>query len=177
MKKNSIIYGCIAGLVVSALMLINILFLVNTGGKADFDKSVWIGYASMLIAFSMVFVGIKNYRDKYLGGEISFGKAFKTGTVIVLIAATIYALTWLVEYYYLVPDFMDRYAAYELDKLKASGASEIEMGKQEAEMASFAKMYQNPYFNLLMSYAEILPVGLLVALVSSLILKTKAKKI
>jgi NADH:ubiquinone oxidoreductase subunit 6 (subunit J) len=40
-------------------------------------------------------------------------------------------------------------------------------------MASFAKMYQNPFFNALMTYVEILPVGVVVTLISAMILKRK----
>ena len=43
-------------------------------------------------------------------------------------------------------------------------------------MADFAVMYKNPFFNALMTYMEILPVGLLVTLLSSLILKRKEAK-
>jgi Protein of unknown function (DUF4199) len=128
----------------------------------------------MLIAFSLVFVGIRNYRDKYNGGVISFGKAFKTGIMIVLIASTIYVVAWLIDYFFFIPDFMEKFSAHELDKLKAGGASQIEIDKQTKEMANFAKMYKNPFFNAMMTYVEILPVGLVVTLISSLILKRKA---
>ena len=96
MKKNIIIYGLIAGIVVSALMLFSVNNLSHREG-IDYDTSLIIGYASMLIAFSLVFVGIRNYRDKYNDGVISFGKAFKIGILIVLIASTIYVAAWLVE--------------------------------------------------------------------------------
>ena len=63
-----------------------------------------------------------------------------------------------------------------LDELKAGGASQIEIDKQAKEMTDFAVMYKNPFFNALMTYAEILPVGLIVTLISSFILKRKTKK-
>lgn len=173
MKKNIIIYGLIAGIVVALPMLIVVNGMFDAQGNVDFDKSMLIGYASMLIAFSMVFVGIKNYRDKYNDGTITFGKAFKTGFYIVLIASTIYVATWLIDYFFFIPDFGEKYAAHMLETLKASGASAAEIEKQTAEMAKFGEMYKNPFFNALMTYMEILPVGLLVTLISSLILKRK----
>lgn len=170
MKKNIIIYGLIAGIVVSFLML----FSISIG--FDFNIGLLIGYASMLIAFSFVFVGIRNYREKYNGGVISFGKAFKIGIMIVLIASTIYVIAWLIDYYFFNPDYLEKYAAHMLDKLKASGASQIEIDKQTKEMADFAKMFKNPFFNAMMTYVEILPVGLIVTLISSFILKRKTAK-
>ena len=170
MKRNIVIYGLIAGIVVSILML----FSINN--ITDFDSSLYVGYASMLIAFSLVFVGIRNYRDKYNDGVVSFGKAFKIGVMIVLIASTIYVIAWLIAYFYFEPDYLEKYSAKMLDKLKAGGASQIEIDKQTKEMANFAVRYKNPFFNAMMTYAEILPVGLIVTLISSLILKRKTIK-
>ena len=176
MKKNIIIYGLIAGIVVSILMLFSINYISHVDGKVDYNTSLLIGYASMLIAFSLVYVGIRNYRDKYNGGVISFGKAFKTGSMIVLIASTIYVVAWLIDYFFFIPDFMEKFSAQELDELKASGASQIEIDKETIKMANMVKMFKNPLFNAMMTYAEILPVGLVVTLISSLILKRKAVK-
>ena len=176
MQKNILIYGLIAGAVVSTIMLFTVNYISHCEGSVDYGTSMLIGYASMLVAFSLVFVGIRNYRDKYNGGIISFGKAFKIGIMIVLIASTMYVVAWLVDYFYFIPDFMEKYSAHELDKLKANGASQIEIDKQTKEMANFAEMYKNPFFNAMMTYVEILPVGLIVTLISSLILKRKTAK-
>ena len=173
MQKNIIIYGLIAGIVVSVLMLSSVNYLSHCEGNVDYDTSMLIGYASMLISFSLVFVGIRNYRDKYNEGVISFGKAFKIGILIVIIASTIYVIAWLIDYYFFIPDFMEKYSAHTLDELKASGASQVEIDKQTKDMASMVTMLKNPFFNAMMTYVEILPVGLIVTLISSLILKRK----
>lgn len=173
MKKNILIYGLIAGVIVSASMLTSVNYLSHCEGNVDYDTSMVIGYASMLIAFSLVFIGIRNYRDKYNEGVISFGKAFKIGIMMVLIASTMYVVAWLIDNYFFIPDFMEKYSAHMLDELKASGASQAEIDKQIKEMAYFAEMYKNPFFNAMMTYAEILPVGLIVTLISSFILKRK----
>lgn len=172
MKKNIIIYGLIAGVVVSIPML----FIANSIVEVGNDMGMVIGYASMLIAFSLVFVGIRNYRDKYNNGVISFGKAFKIGGLIVLIASTLYVAVWLIDYYYFIPDFGEKYAANELEKLRVAGASVAEIDKQAKELAEFSSMYKNPFFNAMMTYTEILPLGLVVTLISALILKRKAAK-
>ena len=176
MKRNIIIYGLIAGIVVSILMLFSINYISHVDRKVDYNTSLLIGYASMLIAFSLVYVGIRNYRDKYNGGIISFGKAFKIGSMIVLIASTIYVVAWLIDYFFFIPDFMEKFSAQELDNLKESGASQIEIDKETIKMENMVKMFKNPLFNAMMTYAEILPVGLIVTLISSLILKRKTAK-
>jgi amino acid transporter len=174
MKNTIIVYGLIAGIIVSTLMLYSVNSLSHGEGNFDYDRSLLIGYASMLIAFSLVFVGIRNYRDKHNEGVISFGKAFKIGIMIVLIASTMYVIAWLIDSAYFIPDFAEKYSSQMLDKLKASGASQIEIEKQTKEMASFVSMSKNPFFNAMMAYIEILPVGLVVTLISSLILKRKS---
>jgi hypothetical protein len=174
MKKNIWVHGFIAGLIVSALMLSSVNYLSHCEGNVDYNQSLLIGYASMLLAFSLVFVGIRNYRDKYNGGVISFGKAFKVGFLIVLLASTIYVIAWMIDFFIFIPDFMDKYSSQMIEELRANGASESEIEKQTREMADFAVMYKNPFFNAIMTYIEILPVGLVVTLISSLILKRKA---
>lgn len=176
MKKNIIIYGLIAGIIVAAQCTFSINYMSHCKGNLDYDTSMIIGYASMLIAFSLVFVGIRNYRDKYNDGIISFGKAFKIGSLMVLIASTIYVVTWLINYYFFVPDFIEKYSTHMIDQLKTSGASVQEIEKQTKEMADFAIMYKNPFFNAMITYTEILPVGLIVTLISSLLLKKKEIK-
>jgi hypothetical protein len=176
MKRNILIYGLTAGAIVSVVMLVITNYVSHCEGSVDFDTSMLIGYASMLIAFSLVFIGIRNYRDKYNGGVISFGKAFKVGILIVLVASTIYVVAWLIAYFFFMPDFLEKFTSFELAQMKASGASQLEIDEKTRKMANFAGIYKNPFFNALMTYAEILPVGLVVTLISSLILKRKTVK-
>jgi hypothetical protein len=173
MKKNILIYGLISGLIISAIMAVNVSMCVKSG---DFEGSIVIGYISMLIAFSVVFVGIKNYRDKYNGGVIGFGKAFKVGFFMILIASTIYVIVWLIEERFFFPDFIDRYTAHEINKLQSSGVSANQLASKTKELEQAKEMYKNPVLKILMTYAEILPVGLVVTLISSLILKKKTVK-
>jgi hypothetical protein len=173
MKKNVIVFGGISGLIVATIMAISMA--IYSGNGHNFDYGMLVGYASMLLAFSFVFIGIKNYRDKYNNGLVTFGQAFKTGLFISLIASTMYVITWLVEYYFFIPDFMDQYAQHMLDKAKESGVSAEEMTKTAAEMNHYKELYKSPVMVILFTYMEILPVGLLVTLISALILKRKNK--
>lgn len=177
MKKTVLTYGLISGLVVSIVMLCTMNYLSHCEGSVDYGTSMLIGYASMLIAFSLVYVGIKNYRDKYNGGVISFGRAFKIGIVIVLIASTLYVVSWLIYYYFFDSGFLEQYSANTLAELKASGATQTEIDKEMKEMANFAEMYKNPFFNAMLTYTEILPVGLIVTLISGLVLRRRIPKV
>jgi hypothetical protein len=173
MKKLVLVYGIIAGVIVAALMAISTGYFC---AKGDFEGGMIYGYSAMIIAFSMIFVGVKSFRDKHNGGTINFGKAFKIGLFISLIASTIYVISWLINYYLFIPDFIDRYVAAMLNKAKSSGISADELAKQTAEMAQMKEWYKNPLFVILMTYVEILPVGLLVTLITALILKRNKPK-
>jgi hypothetical protein len=172
MKKNVTVFGLLSGLSISVFMLIATTIFC---GRGDYDNSELVGYAGMLAAFTFIFVGIKNYRDKYNNRFISFGQAFRIGLYITLISSTMYVITWLIVYYNFMPDFMDKFADHTINELKEKGASAAEIQEQTAQMNSYKEMYKNPLFVILLTYAEIVPVGLIVSLICAFILKRKDK--
>lgn len=175
MKRIVLICGLLAGLVASATMAISMTACYKNPNAHVSSSSMVIGYLSMLIAFSLIFVAVKNYRDKHLNGHISFGKAFKIGLFISLIGSTMYVITWAILYNYFMPDFMEVYGAQMIREAERSGnAATIQ--KSIEEVKGYKEMYKNPLFFSLMTYAEILPVGLLVSLITSLILKRKNRE-
>jgi hypothetical protein len=173
MKKLVLVYGIISGLIVAGMMAFSTGYFC---AKGDFEGGMIYGYSAMIIAFAMIFVGVKSFRDKHNGGTINFGKAFKIGLFISLIASTIYVISWLITYYCFMPDFMDKYVAVMLSKAQSSGISADELAKKTADMAKMKEWYKNPLFVILMTYVEILPVGIVVTLISALILKRNTPK-
>lgn len=168
MRKNILIFGLILGaiLCINALVMVNMIYT-----KPDFKSNDILGYAFMLVVFSLIFFGIRNYRNKELDGTISFGKALKTGVLIALVASTLYVIVWLAYYYLFVPDFIDKYTEHVLHQC----TSESEIATKTKEMKDFKEMYKSTLFVVLITYFEVLPIGLVVALVSSIILKKKKK--
>ena len=170
MKRNVWIFGTIAGLIITLFALYTVKQCYT---NPDMQSNDVVGYAGMIAVFSLVFIGIKTYRDKYNSGIISFGQAFKTGLYITLVASGIYVVGWLVDYYIFVPDFLDKYIPHVLKEATRKGATEAELQEKAAEMANFKEMYKNPLFVVVVTFLEVFPVGLIVALVSALILKRK----
>jgi hypothetical protein len=159
MRKIVLTFGLFAGAILSAMMLLTLPFEDRIG----FDKGVVIGYTSMVLAFLMVFAGVRSYRDNVAGGSVTFGRAFKVGLMIMAIACTCYVATWEVIYYQVTPDFMDKYAAYTIDKAKKAGATEAQIAEKTKEMSDFKEAYRNPLVNIAYTLIEPLPVGLLFA--------------
>jgi hypothetical protein len=69
---------------------------------------------------------------------------------------------------------MDKYSAHIISQAKSSGKSAGEIADQIKEMSSMKEMYKSPIMVILITYMEILPIGLLVSLIAALILKRKA---
>ena len=173
MKKIIITNGLIAGLIVTSLMLLSIAGCYKIS-NFEGTTSMVLGYTSMLLAFSLIFVGIKNYRDKQSEGVISFGKALKIGLWITLVASTIYVVVWMIDNYFFIPDFYEKYSAHIIRNMKSHGASQAEILAQMAANKRDGEMYRNPLFRTMFTYIEILPVGLIMALLAALILKRKS---
>jgi len=171
MKKVILTYGLIAGAIVTAFMAYGVYSL---NANPDYEGSMILGYTGMLVAFSFVFIGVKNYRDKQNHGIITFGKALKIGALISLIAATIYVGVWLVEYYCFYPDFMEKYSDTVIKKMDTATMTAIEIKTKTDEIMMMKEMYKNPFWVIVFTYFEVLiPIGLVVPFVSALILKKK----
>jgi hypothetical protein len=173
MKKNIWVCGLIGGIVAASWGVVGEGVLSDS---LSLNTRMVFGYASMILAFSLIFVAIKNYRDNYNGGIITFLKALKIGLLITLIASTVYVIVWMVDYSYFLPDFGEKYQAQVLAELKASGASAAVIQKQTAEMAATMEKYRtSPAFRAMFTYLEIVPVGIVISLIAALILKNKSK--
>ncbi len=168
MKKLILTYGIVSGLVTSAMVLFTI-----SGSPIVKEYGELIGYGTMIIAFSTIFIAIKTYRDKYLKGKITFFNAFKIGLGVTLIATVIYIVSWMIISETIAKDFMTEYFQQSVEKLKTSDLSEAEINKKIAEMENFKELYKNPIVKIGMTFLEIFPVGFVISLVSALILKRK----
>jgi hypothetical protein len=124
----------------------------------------------MLLAFTMVFVGIKHYRDKALGGVIRFLPALGVGLGISAVASLFWVAAWEIT---LATGF-DFGTAY-LDSLVAAaqsrGAPPAEIEQIRAETAEFLARYANPLFRLPITFVEMFPLGVLISLVSAALLR------
>lgn len=170
MKKVIWIYGLIIGTVLSINTIVMMNMMVN---NKHYKSNDILGYAALIAMFSIIFFGIRKYRNNYHDGVISFGKAFRIGALIALIGSSMYVLFGLGYYYLFVPEFLDVY----IENVLRNCTSPEELAAKTKAMASFREMYKNPFFAILISYTEVLPLGLIVALVSALILKNKNKQL
>lgn len=171
MKRTILIFGLISGAISSLLMVATVPFADRIG----FDKGEFIGYTIIVLSFLLVFFGIRSYRDNVGNGEISFAKAFGVGISITLISCVCYVVTWEIMYFHFMPGFMDKYSAYTVERLRASGASPATIVAQVQQLKKYKEMYDNPLMNALVTFIEPFPVGLVVSLLSAAALKRKRR--
>jgi Protein of unknown function (DUF4199) len=173
MKKIVLTFGLISGAIVSVLMLTTMSFIDRIG----FDKALILGYTSIVLAFLLVFFGVRSYRENVGGGQISFGRAFSVGILITLISCICYVVTWEIAYFTFLSDFGEKYSNYMIDSARSSGASAQEIATQVEEMKDVRAILDNPLYNAAFSFLEPFPVGLLVTLISALILRKRPREV
>jgi len=166
MTRYALVYGAIAGAIAATVLTVGI-----ASDLSNHTTSLWFGYLVMLVALSLIFVGVKRYRDVECGGVIRFGRALALGLGIAAVAGFIYALVW--ESYLQISgyDFMADYTTSVLKSMRAEGAAPAAIQAKAAEMNAMAESYRNPLFRIPMTFIEIFPVGILVALISAGLLR------
>lgn len=163
--KNSILKNGIFGGIIVSLVMIAMTWYMKT--NPEHEPNAIVGFGSMLFAFIFVILGMKQKRETH-NGVITFGKAFLTGLTISFLISTIYVLVWLIIYYNFFPDFIEKYSEMVL-----KNTSPDELAAKTAEMNQMATWYKNPIMIILLTFMEILPIGIVVSLIGALILKKK----
>ena len=171
MKRIVLTFGLIAGAILSIMMFIT----MPMHDRIGYDNGLLIGYTTMVVAFMMVFFGIRSYREDVGGGEISFWRGFRVGLLIALIGSACYVLTWELIYYKVWPNIAEDMFTEMVEKERTSGKSEAEVAAAVAKLEKFREMYRNPLFNSAVTLMEVLPVGLLATGVSAAILRRRRR--
>ncbi len=169
MKKIIVTFGVISG-AISSLMMVGTVPIRHMIG---FDKSIVIGYTSIVLSFLMVYFGIRSYRDNLGHGQITFLKAFAVGISITVLSCLCYVVTWEVMYYTVFPDFWYKYGAYLVEKLQASGASPAAVQAKLQQVTKYRELYKNPFFNAALTFIDPFRIGLVITLISAAVLRRK----
>jgi hypothetical protein len=172
MKKTVWTFGLISGVILSAMMLLTMPFVDSIG----YERGMVVGYTTMVLAFLLVFFGVRSYRDNMAGGEVGFGRAMAVGSLIVLISSACYVATWELLYFKIAPEYAEKFQAAAEERARSSGGSPAEIERKLAEAREFGEMYRNPAVNAALTFLEPLPVGLVIALVSAGVLSRARRR-
>jgi hypothetical protein len=164
--RYAIVYGVLAGAIAVGVIVAELALHLPRQLQSE-----WFGYLVMLVALSLIFVGVKRYRDVECGGVIRFGRAFAVGLGIAVVAGLVYVAGWEAYQSLSGIDYIGGYSDKVLAEMRSSGASPREIATQAAELRELAANYRNPLWRLPMVFAEIFPVGLVVSLISAAVLR------
>ncbi|MEQ8557573.1 MAG: DUF4199 domain-containing protein [Henriciella sp.] len=170
MLKRILIAGLAAGLVTGGVLFVGISMASDSMMEGDHGGHVY-GYASMILALSLIFFAIKRQRDIAQGGVIKFLPAFGMGLAISAVAAFIYALGWELTLATTGLDFAGPYTEAAIETAREKGMSGEELAAYEEKMRGFADMYANPAYRIPITMLELFPVGVIISLISALLLR------
>ena len=169
MKKMILVFGTVAGV---AIILGMILGFYATGtGDGTKNFSEWLGYLTMLVGLSVIFVGVKRYRDQELGGVIKFGTGLAVGLGITVVASIAYVTTWEIHLAMTDYVFINEYTDSLVADAKANSVTAAELDKLLADNEEMKIQYAQLLFRLPMTFMEIFPMGLLISLISAAVLR------
>ena len=118
MLRTILLFGLAAGLIVTLPMD----FALGFAPDSHATSSLFFGYTMMLLALSMIFVGVKRYRDRTLGGVIKFVPALLLGLGISVVASVIYVIGWEITLAATHYSFAASYAETTIEAARAKGA-------------------------------------------------------
>lgn len=173
MKTTVLRWGLISGAISGGMMLASLPLATRMG----FDKAEILGYTTIVLSSLMIFFGVRSYRETVGGGRLGFGRGLAVGLLITAVSALIYVAVWEAVYYNFMPDFAEKYGAYMVDKVKASGAGAAAVEKAARQAADLKRLYANPLTNAALTFLEPFPIGALAALVSAAALRRREPRL
>ena len=135
------------------------------------ENGALIGYATILVALTGVFLGVKHYRDKEKGGVIKFLPALGVGLGISAVASLGWVIAWEISLAVTKFDFVTAYYGAMIEQAQADGATAEKIAQMRTEQEGFASMYSNPVIRMGITFVEMFPIGVVISLISAALLR------
>jgi len=152
-------YGVIIALAIIVFSLI--LFLLNLKQGSGLE---YLTYVILLAGIVLVQL---NYRNKYQGGFITYGEAFKIGMLSSLFLAIIMGIYTFIFFQYIDPGAMEEGMALAEQKMMDRGMSDMEI---EQGMA-IAKMFQGVGMYTFFAVVGNFIIGMVISLITAIFVK------
>lgn len=173
MKNTVLKYGTISGLLMAVLLFTSI----PLAPKVGFNAVGMVLFLGKIAAFIPIYFGIRYYRQNDGDGVLTFWKGLNIGILIVVLACIFYALSWIILYYRVAPDFPDKYFADFIAELKLHGALPKDIADAQTQFDQSKKVLANPFVNAAYAFTDPLEYGIIMTLIFSVILRKKAPTI
>lgn len=173
MKKPAFKFGLASGLLSSAMFVLTALL---SDDSAENGLAITISRILMIASLSMVFLAIRQTRDRMMGGIISFKLAFRMGMTVVLISTMCYSTTKVGYANFINKEFVSKSITEtitaennRIDEMKDLTVDQ--KNKMKEEFADNMEDLKNPYAFALTSILDIFPIGFAIALLCAVIMK------
>ena len=161
MYKSALKFGSTAGAILIAVIILPFYWQDSEELIEHMRWGEIVGYLTMVLAMTLVYFAIREQRSR-LGGRIGYGAAVLTGLLTALVAATVFGLATVLLYTAMGPErtheFMQLYVQH------AAGADEQARAQALADYQAHRQLFLSPWFNGLLMFATVLPIGLLLSL-------------
>jgi hypothetical protein len=157
-KKTSLLqftmtYGAILGAV---SIIISVIVYITGFIPFNLKRMLLMGLLSLAISIIFVSTGIKSYRDKILGGSITFSQALIVGLLIIVFSTILASFYSLIFNLFIDPDYNNRIIEamknWQYDFMTNMGATEDQIEdaiskieKQQAEYTPLKGFFQSIY--------------------------------
>jgi hypothetical protein len=174
MKKVVLRFGAWSSLFM--LIFFVLTWLVIDIGHVSHKVQGAIGYVAIICPLLFVYFGIRYYRDKVSNGSITFLTALKLGLLIIILPTISFAIIETVYVLYIDPHFYENVGAYDIEQYRktlnpAQFAAKLKEIKQQMEA------YKNPLYNFIGMICTIGALGIIVAVISSILLMKRKKAV
>jgi len=170
MLRIILIYGLIGAVIAGGPLLWGMLTFDVTSGAMP-ENGALVGYATILVALTGVFLGVKHYRDKVKGGVIRFMPALGVGLGISAVASLGWVIAWEISLAMTKFDFVTAYYGAMIEQAQADGATAEKIAQMRTEQEGFASMYSNPVIRMGITFVEMFPIGVVISLISAALLR------
>lgn len=154
----SIGYGVIIALAMIVFSLI--LFLLNISNSG-------LQYLNYLILLGGLFLAQTNFRNKYLGGYIEYGKAFSVGLITSVFLSLIMGIYTFIFFKYIDPGAMEEMMSMAEQKMMDRGMSQMEIDQGMA----IASKFQGVGFYTFFAVAGNIFFGAILSLITAIFVK------
>lgn len=150
-------FGFLSGLII--LLAFGLTWALG-GTRLDWSVSELIGYLSIFLALSLVFLGMRHYREHEAGGRLTFKQGLRVGLLITLFPSVAIFLYTVV--FFLVAG--EEFVAYAFEQMPEP---------EQAYWRENRHLLMNPWFQGALMFINVLVIGLVVSVVSAAVLRRK----
>lgn len=166
MKQIVIKYGMYG---VAVMFIISVAAFVIFKNNHNWELQEIIGYNTIVLSLLFVYFGIRQWRDKYNGGELSFWRGIGIGTLISLFPSVAFGLlTWIEGL--IDPEWQDKYYAHYIEKVKKTTPPQ-ELQATLQEIAEQREMFASPIAQFSFMFLTVFVIGFIISIISALILR------